>query len=110
MTISDLVYTVPIYFVTLDARLRGFGFDGLNIDENKAKQEGDDYREVVKLSCTQEEYSWGLCVSRVSTCVGEDGSRYWVQVFGKDISSTKIADFRIMLGSNAHQEVVRMCL
>lgn len=84
--------------VTLAGRLKEFDFIGLNIGENIAKQENDDYREVVKLWMRSAEHRNNILgdyvYSGVATCVGKDGNRYWAQVFGKDISNTKIAKIR----------------
>lgn len=82
----------------LAGRLKKFDFVGLNIGENIAKQENDDYKEVVKLWMKSEEHRNNILgdyvYSGVSTCIGKDGNRYWAQVFGKDISNTKIAKMR----------------
>ncbi|AFM97986.1 SCP/PR1 domain-containing protein [Encephalitozoon hellem ATCC 50504] len=82
----------------LAGRLKKFDFVGLNIGENIAKQENDDYREVVKLWMKSEKHRNNILgdyvYSGVATCVGKDGNRYWVQVFGKDVSNTKIAKMR----------------
>lgn len=82
----------------LSGRLKKFDFVGLNIGENIAKQENDDYKEVVKLWMKSEKHRNNILgdyvYSGVATCVGKDGNRYWVQVFGKDVSNTKIAKMR----------------
>lgn len=84
--------------MTLAGRLKEFGFVGLNIGENIAKQENDDYREVVRLWIKSPKHRNNILgdyvYSGVSTCVGRDNNRYWVQVFGKDMSNTKIARIR----------------
>lgn len=83
---------------TLAGRLKEFDFVGLNIGENIAKQGNDDYKEVVKLWMKSAEHRNNILgdyvYSGVSTCKGRDSNRYWVQVFGKDISNTKIAKIR----------------
>ncbi|CAD26243.1 hypothetical protein [Encephalitozoon cuniculi GB-M1] len=83
---------------TLAGRLKRFDFVGLNIGENIAKQENDDYKEVVKLWMKSTEHRNNILgdyvYSGVATCVGKDGNRYWVQVFGKDVSNTRIAKMR----------------
>ncbi|AFN82708.1 putative SCP-like extracellular protein domain-containing protein [Encephalitozoon romaleae SJ-2008] len=83
---------------SLSGRLKKFDFVGLNIGENIAKQENDDYKEVVKLWMKSEKHRNNILgdyvYSGVATCIGKDGNRYWVQVFGKDVSNTKIAKMR----------------
>lgn len=83
---------------TLADRLRRLGFGGPKMGENIAKQENDDYKEVVKLWMMSEEHRNNIlgdyAYSGVATCVGRDGNRYWVQVFGKDVSNTEMARMR----------------
>ncbi|KAM0672618.1 SCP/PR1 domain-containing protein [Ordospora colligata] len=84
---------------TLADRLKRFRFVGLNVGENIAKQEDDDYTEVAKLWMGSEEHRNNILgdyvYSGIATCVGKDGNRYWVHVFGKDVSNVEIARMRI---------------
>ncbi|KAH9411761.1 hypothetical protein HK407_03g05110 [Ordospora pajunii] len=84
---------------TLAGRLKRFKFVGLNVGENIAKQEDDDYTEVAKLWMDSEEHRNNIlgdyAYSGIATCVGKDGNRYWVHVFGKDVSNAEIAKMRI---------------
>jgi uncharacterized protein YkwD len=72
---------------TLRKRLEYFNFKGSNIGENIAKQQNDDFKEVFKVWSKSDLHKKNLLgdynYMGVSTCVGKDKNRYWVQVFGK---------------------------
>lgn len=82
----------------LTGRMRKFGFVGVNVGENIAKQGSSDYQEVARLWMHSAEHRNNILgdyvYSGVATCMGEDGNRYWVQVFGKDVSNARMARMR----------------
>ncbi|KAF9764849.1 hypothetical protein NGRA_0226 [Nosema granulosis] len=83
---------------TLRDRLEAFNFVGINIGENIAKQENDDYKEVFKVWIKSKLHRKNILgdytYSAVTTCRGQDDNRYWVQVFGKDLSNNNIRELR----------------
>lgn len=86
------------YHHALDDRLRILDFVGENIGENIAKQENDEYSDVFKLWISSSEHRKNILgdytYTGVSTCKNKSGYRFWVQVFGKDISNSFIRTLR----------------
>ncbi|KCZ74913.1 hypothetical protein H311_04117, partial [Anncaliia algerae PRA109] len=78
----------------LDDRLRAYDFVGESIGENIAKQQDDNYQEVLNLWILSKDHHKNIYgdydYTGVSTCKDKKGNRYWVQVFGKE--STKEND------------------
>nr|AJA32464.1 zonadhesin protein [Nosema pernyi] len=72
---------------TVRKRAEAFNFIGLNVGENIAKQENDDYKEVFKMWLKSKGHRRNILgnynYTAVTTCRARDGNRYWVQVFGK---------------------------
>lgn len=93
---------------SLDGRLRSFDFVGENVGENIARQQNDDYKEVFRLWTKSEEHKHNILgdytYTGISTCKDKKGNRFWVQVFGKDVSN----NFIKMLRNN--EDSVKRCL
>lgn len=72
---------------TLGRRLRFFNFRGINMGENIAKQQNNDFKTVFKVWSRSTQHRKILLgdykFTAVASCVGRDGNRYWVQVFAK---------------------------
>lgn len=86
------------YHHALDDRLRMFDFVGENIGENIARQENDEYAEVFKLWAKSGEHRKNILgdytYTGISTCRDKNGYRFWIQVFGKDVSNSFIRTLR----------------
>eukprot|EP00866_Antonospora_locustae_P001629 jgi/Antlo1/1629/1841 len=86
------------YHHALDDRLRMFDFVGENIGENIARQENDEYAEVFKLWVKSSEHRKNILgdytYTGISTCRNKSGYRFWIQVFGKDVSNSFIRTLR----------------
>lgn len=80
----------------LKERLEANNFKAVNFGENIAKQENNDYEEVARLWMQSKEHRKNILgdfsYTGISTCQDSDGSRYWVQIFGKNIPNSKLPD------------------
>ncbi|ELA41672.1 uncharacterized protein VICG_01305 [Vittaforma corneae ATCC 50505] len=84
---SSLTHTNP--GGDLEERAKKNGFKGSSIGENIAKNHSDNYEDVAKMWMKSDKHRknimGGFNYTGVATCLDKKGSRFWVQVFGKDI-------------------------
>lgn len=76
---------------SLQEKVRRLGFRDVNVGQNIAKQENSDYVELGKAWFGSEEHRKNILgdfiYTEVATCQDSDGSRYWAQIFGKDVAN-----------------------
>ncbi|KAI5169345.1 hypothetical protein PAEPH01_0634 [Pancytospora epiphaga] len=81
---------------TLKEKLTRKGFQGVNIGQNIAKQENSDYRALAQAWVRSFEHRKNILgdftYSEAATCRDSEGNRYWVQIFGKNITNREVAD------------------